>query len=63
MNYKGNILSLTKILAKNLIRVVQKSGIQYYRKHGIILCKSHPLLKLIILDKHNPISTLGEIKR
>ena len=50
---KSKILSLTPILSENLIRVggrVQKSDIPYYRKHQIILCKSHPLSKLIILD-------------
>ena len=52
---KIKILSLTPILVENLIRVggrVQKRVIPYYRKHQIILCKSHPLSKLIILDRH-----------
>ena len=53
---KSNILSFTLIFVENLIRVgsrVQKSDIPYYCKHQIILCKSHPLSKLIILDKHH----------
>ena len=52
---KIKILSLTPILVENLIRVggrVQKADIPYYRKHQIILCKSHMLSKLIILNKH-----------
>ena len=52
---KSKILSLTPILVENIIRVdgrVQKSDIPCCRKHQVILCKSHPLSKLIILDKH-----------
>ena len=53
---KSKILLFTLIFVENLIRVggrVQKSDIPYYCKHQIILCKSHPLSKLIILDKHH----------
>ena len=52
---ESKILSLTPILVENIIRVdgrVQKSDIPCCHKHQVILCKSHTLSKLIILDKH-----------
>ena len=55
-------LPLTPILVETLIRVggrVQKSDIPYYRKHQNTFCKSHPLSKLIILDKHQTNSHTG----